>query len=169
MYTSEQTHFLESDQMTTLSKAVVRVGVGCFVESSAMKGAVLFGRRRNTHGSGQFALPGGHLEIGESFEECARRECKEETNLDIENIRFVHVTNSFNMGGDPLKHYVTIFMRATLSSTSSPLQNVEPHKCDGWEWVRWSDIVDMRTKNPELLFDPMIHLIDGLPNPKDLF
>jgi ADP-ribose pyrophosphatase YjhB (NUDIX family) len=35
---------------------------------------------------------GGHLELGESWETCAVREVKEETNLEIENTHFVHVT-----------------------------------------------------------------------------
>lgn len=49
--------------------------------------------------------------LGESFEECAIREAKEETNLDLENMKFFHVTNNPNMDNDPQKHYITIFMK----------------------------------------------------------
>ena len=150
--------------ISSSSSAVVRVGVGVLVESTDHVGKVLFGKRLGSHGAGQFALPGGHLELGESWEECAIREVKEETNLDIVNLRFCSVTNSINMGGNPLKHYVTIFMRGHVASTTSPLMNMEPHKCEQWEWIAWKDIVEKRKNSPHMLFDPMIHFIDGLPN-----
>jgi 8-oxo-dGTP diphosphatase len=51
------------------------------------------------------------MQIGESFEQCAIREAKEETDLDIENVKFFHVTNNPNMDNDPQKHYITIFMK----------------------------------------------------------
>ena len=51
------------------------------------------------------------MQIGESFEQCAAREAKEETNLDIENLKLFHVTNNPNMDNDPGKHYITIFMK----------------------------------------------------------
>jgi 8-oxo-dGTP pyrophosphatase MutT (NUDIX family) len=54
------------------------------------------------------------IKIGESFEECAIREAKEETNLDLENMKLFHVTNNRNMDNDPLKHYITIFMKVTV-------------------------------------------------------
>ena len=38
--------------------------------------------------AGKYALPGGHIEFGESMEEAVKREVKEETNLDIYNVRF---------------------------------------------------------------------------------
>ncbi|MRH90006.1 NUDIX domain-containing protein [Nocardia sp. SYP-A9097] len=44
-------------------------------------GAVLMQRRGD---SGNWSLPGGAMEIGETLEQCAIRETKEETGLDIE-------------------------------------------------------------------------------------
>ena len=41
-------------------------------------GAVLLHRRRDT---GQWALPGGAQDIGESAAQCAVRECREETGI----------------------------------------------------------------------------------------
>ncbi|KAM5567602.1 hypothetical protein ABKV19_015599 [Rosa sericea] len=52
---------------------------------------VLLGQRRSSLGDSTFSLPGGHLEFGESFEECATREVKEETGIDIDKLR---VSNS---------------------------------------------------------------------------
>lgn len=38
---------------------------------------------------GKYAVPGGHVELGESMEDALRREVKEETGLDIDNIEFL--------------------------------------------------------------------------------
>lgn len=142
----------------------VRVGVGVLVQSPDCNClSVLFGRRKGSHGAGTYALPGGHLEVGESWEACAIREVKEETNLDVENLHMSHVVNSPNMGGDPSKHYVTIFMHAVVAATSAPLTNMEPHKCEGWEWMPWDDIVAKRRDTPGVLFDPMLPLVDHFP------
>ena len=59
-------------------KPVVRVGVGVLVTRGA---EVLVGQRRGSHGAGDWALPGGHLEVGESWEACAARELEEETGI----------------------------------------------------------------------------------------
>lgn len=47
-----------------------------------------------SHGAGRLSCPGGHLELGESWEDCAIREVKEETNLDLINVQFCNVTVS---------------------------------------------------------------------------
>ena len=41
------------------------------------------GERHGSHGAGKLALPGGHLELQESWDACARREVLEETGLAI--------------------------------------------------------------------------------------
>jgi ADP-ribose pyrophosphatase YjhB (NUDIX family) len=60
---------------------------------------------------GTYALPGGHLEFQESFENCAARELEEETGLSVklEDVHFMTCTNNI-LHQDSGKHYVTIFM-----------------------------------------------------------
>jgi nucleoside triphosphatase len=38
---------------------------------------------------GKYVVPGGHVELGEHIEEAARREAKEETGLDVHDLRFI--------------------------------------------------------------------------------
>ena len=38
---------------------------------------------------GKYGVPGGHIELGESAVEAARREAKEETNLEIRDVEFL--------------------------------------------------------------------------------
>lgn len=38
---------------------------------------------------GKYSIPGGHIEIGETIEQALKREIKEETNLDIFDIKFL--------------------------------------------------------------------------------
>ena len=56
-----------------------------------------------------WALPGGFLDYGESLEEAARREAKEETALDLTHLRQFHTYSS--PGRDPRFHTVsTVFI-----------------------------------------------------------
>ena len=71
---------------------VVRVGVGCLITSPNYPRSILLGQRKGSHGVGKFAVPGGHLELSESWQQCATREVAEETNLTIDNVKFFHVT-----------------------------------------------------------------------------
>ncbi len=51
------------------------------------KGIVLIKRKNPPYG---WAIPGGFVDYGESLEEAALREAKEETNLDVELVRQLH-------------------------------------------------------------------------------
>ena len=116
----------------------VRVGVGVFVFKD---GKFLMQKRQGSHGEGSWSLPGGHLEFGESFEETAKREVKEESNLNIKNVRFGAVTNDHFV--DEHKHYVTIWMLSDWES--GEVENMEPQKCTAQTWNTFDDL-------PEPLF-----------------
>lgn len=49
------------------------------------KNQLLLQKRRD---NGTWSYPGGSMEMGETFEECARREALEETGLQIKDLRF---------------------------------------------------------------------------------
>lgn len=138
-------------------RATVRVGVGVLVRvPGAAK--IYAGIRKGSHGAGSLALPGGHLEMYESWQECAKREIKEEMNLDLnDDLRFGHVTN--DIMEDEGKHYVTIFMMGTPVEGSDKPQNMEPEKCEGWQAYAWEDL-----KNFEgTLFGPLAKLMAEEP------
>lgn len=95
---------------------------------------------------------------GEEFEECAVREVKEETGLDIEKTEFLTVTNVPFLNDPKPSHYVTISMRAVLSDPSQVPENLEPNKCSGWDWYDWDHL-------PNPLFWPMKKMIRSGFNP----
>ncbi|MBO4355643.1 MAG: 8-oxo-dGTP diphosphatase [Clostridia bacterium] len=58
------------------------------------KNAVLVQNR--VRGWSGYAFPGGHIEPGESFYESAVREIREETGLEISNLRFCGISHWYN-------------------------------------------------------------------------
>ena len=96
-------------------------------------GKVLLGKRKNSHGDGTWAFPGGHLEFNESIKDCARREIFEETGIQIQNLRYGPYTNDiFEKEG---KHYVTLVVLADYASGVPTVK--EPDKCEQWQWHNW--------------------------------
>ena len=103
-----------------------KVGIGVMVLKD---GKVLLGKRKNAHGAGEYSFPGGHLEYKESFEDCARRETREEAGIEIENVRFLRLMNLKDYAP---KHYVDIGMVADWKSGEPRI--MEPDKFEDWNW-----------------------------------
>lgn len=53
-----------------------------------------------------YALPGGHVDCGETVEEAAKREAQEETNLEVDNLHMLCVESEPNR--DPRAHIVSV-------------------------------------------------------------
>jgi 8-oxo-dGTP diphosphatase len=103
-----------------------KVGIGVMIIKN---GKVLMGKRKNAHGDGEYAWPGGHMEYMESFEECAKRETLEETGIEIGNVRLLRL---MNLKAYPPKHYVDIALVADWKSGEPKI--CEPEKIEGWDW-----------------------------------
>ncbi len=93
------------------------------------EGKLLLGKRKGSHGEGEYACPGGHLEHLESFATCALRETMEETGLVIGEPRFLRVYNSTDYAP---KHYVDLAFVAQWISGEPEVR--EPDKVEDWAW-----------------------------------
>lgn len=122
-----------------------RVGVAIIITKNDQ---VLLMRRKGIHGKGTWSTPGGHLDFGETPEQCAAREAKEEVGLDIVDIRFRAVTNDmFDTSG---KHYITIWMEGN-SISNEPVIAAEDEVAE-IGWFAWDSL-------PEPLFLSLENLL----------
>ncbi|KAJ1801526.1 hypothetical protein LPJ59_000200 [Coemansia sp. RSA 2399] len=127
-----------------MSAATVRVGVGCFVTKRVEDETyILIGQRKSSHGSGTWGLPGGHLEMGESWAACAQREVLEECGIEVPS-DLVHVATLNSVFADvvPMKHYITLCMAPKTPTFKGSVRVMEPDKCARWIWVTWQELVD---------------------------
>ncbi|CAL3969975.1 unnamed protein product [Diplocarpon coronariae] len=147
----------------------VRVGVGVFILASSQETSsnprFLIGKRKGSHGSGTYALPGGHLEFGETPEQCAAREVLEETGLTVSNAWVLTATNDI-MASEG-KHYITLFTVCTRSDNADVPRLLEPEKCEGWEWISWKEFLELVERDGEegakRLFVPLLNLVRQRP------
>lgn len=132
------------------------IGVAVFVvtlQQGVLK--FLLGQRslENEHGPGVWALPGGMLEPGESIDQCALREVKEETGLDVDieppadqRDEFmdcvVGVSHHF-----PRSNHITTWA-VTYCMDGDP-KVMEPTKCLEWRWVTPSEFVGLTPQEGE--------------------
>ena len=127
-----------------------KVGIGVII---VRDGKVLLHKRKGAHGEGHWSFPGGHLELGESPEDCAKRETMKEAGIDIDDMEVVALTNDI-FSED--KHYVTIYVKAKRAYGIPKI--MEPDKCERWEWFSWDNL-------PEPKFLPLENLIKSGYNP----
>lgn len=95
------------------------------------EGKILLARRYNTgFQDGNYSLPAGHTEPGESFTEAILRETREEIGVTLteENIQAAHVMHRKSTD----REYVDVYY-AVKEWAGTP-ENKEPEKCDDLSW-----------------------------------
>jgi 8-oxo-dGTP diphosphatase len=131
-----------------------KVGVGVLVFKD---GKVLLGKRKNSHGQGEYAPPGGHMEYMESFEQTAKREVMEETGIEIENVRFLRLRNQKEYTP---AHYINVGLAADWKSGEPKI--MEPEKIEGWNWYNIDNL-------PMPLFAGVSTLIEAFETGKNFW
>lgn len=130
-----------------------KVGIGILVFKDKK---VLLGKRKFSHGKGEYAFPGGHMEFGESFEDCAKRECREEAGIEITNVRFLRLSNMKKYD----KHYVDIGLAADWKS--GEVKVMERTKISEWDWYEVDNL-------PKPLFGVIEQTMKALKFGKNFF
>jgi 8-oxo-dGTP diphosphatase len=127
--------------------------------------AVLFGERDNTLYAlvirrgwppyeGCWALPGGHVDLGEHVQAAAHRELTEETGLSVAALKFVGVYA--DPGRDPRGRYVTFAYTTRLTHTP------QPTAADDATDARWMPVHELLSPGAHLAFDHARILHDAL-------
>ncbi len=114
-----------------------QVGVGIIIFKN---NKVLVGKRKASHGAGEYAFPGGHLEFGETIFETAKREVKEETDLDVNEFEFFSVAVELRYIISDSKLYLNLGVKAVYNGGEP--KAMEPDKCEEWKWFDLNNLPD---------------------------
>lgn len=129
-----------------------RVGVGIFI---VRDNRVILGKRKNSHGDGEWALPGGKMEYGETVFETAFRELEEECGheLVVENPRVILTLDLLSYLP---KHFLEVGVMVDYVSGEPWV--MEPDKVNAWEWF---DIDNL----PRPIFGGTLDYVSAYKNP----
>ncbi len=120
-------------------KKRVGAGIGVILRRD---GKILLGKRHPDpdkagsafRSAGEWCLPGGKLDWGESLEGGAIREVKEETGIIIKNPKVISVHNCKNEHA----HFVTIGLLATEFEGEAKV--MEPDEITEWQWFNLNNL-----------------------------
>ena len=122
------------------------VGVGVII---IRDGKILLAERKGSHGENTWASAGGHLEFGETLEECAKREAFEEFGIHVQRMTFLCVSNIVAYD----RHYIDVEFLGDLSIQIPKIQEQ-----DSFANLQWFSLSEL----PSPLFEPVRIAIDSL-------
>jgi 8-oxo-dGTP diphosphatase len=115
---------------------------------------ILLNKRLNNRGAGTWAPIVGHMRFGESPEQCAIREAREEADIQIDNVKFRVITNDLFEAEH--QQYITIWLEADHVSGEAHVN--APDEESDVQWFFWHNL-------PEPLFLSLQNVLDGKTYP----
>ena len=85
-----------------------KLAVDCVITDEV--GNIVLIKRKHEPFKDEYALPGGFVEVGETVEDACRREMREETNLELEDLQLVGVYSAPDR--DPRGHVIAVAYKA---------------------------------------------------------
>jgi len=130
---------------------VARAGIGVMIHNN---GKVLLGLRNEDpekassqlHGEGTWTFPGGKVDFQETLEQAAKREVLEETNLKLNKIDVMSITDEIVHDA----HFVTVGF--ICENFEGELKTMEPDEIIEWKWFDLNNL-------PEKIFKPTEKMI----------
>ena len=121
------------------------VAAAAFVSDAA--GRVLFVRRAKEPSAGKLGVPGGFIDFGESAEEAARREVREEVGLELDRLAFLASFPNVYVYREVSYPVVDLYFTANAvePAAARPLDGVA-----GIEWHRPGEVPDEVVAFPSL-------------------
>jgi len=125
---------------------------------------VLLVKRKNHPCMGKWALPGGFSKADETIEETAKRELKEETNADVDDIKLVGVYSK--PGRDPRGWVVSVAYLADIKNTNVKAADDAKEACFFSYEIKDGKLIlknnEIEIKEDELSFDHKQIIKDAL-------
>jgi len=122
---------------------VPRVGVGVVIFK---KDQIVLVQRQNHPAQGEWSIPGGLVNIGETVRQAAQREIREECSLEIDNLEILDVFEYIENKNDSVKyHFIVLDYVADWKSGKLKAGSDAPQA----QWVSVSDL-DQISMKPQL-------------------
>jgi len=121
-----------------------KLGVGVLIEKN---GKILLGKRCEGWANGTWTLIGGKLKPGETYIDGARREAKEETGLEIDDLELI-TKNEDHIKGIT---YITFGLKPKIIKGEP--KAMEPDEIERWEWFDLKNL-------PEKMYVPSKKMIE---------
>ena len=104
------------------------------------KTSLMLIRRRNPPFRGEFALPGGFVDIGETTEDACIREAYEETNINVKILKLIGVFSAPDR--DPRGHTISVaYLCEPLTDSEKPIAKDDAQSL---KIVNFTDILSIK-------------------------
>jgi 8-oxo-dGTP pyrophosphatase MutT (NUDIX family) len=116
------------------------IGVNCVFWCHDGNGKVLFHKRSKNcrDEQGTWDAGGGAMEFGETFEDCVRREAKEEYGVEALKIEYVTTKNVLRENNGRQTHWIKNLHRVLIDPKQAKIG--EPHKMDELGWFTMDNL-----------------------------